>query len=236
MKINNYFTLFICILFTWNIDCLKHSCVNINIKMALKNTPESLYQKLADSLLQRPTTIITHHQQIQGQQIREQEVDLSTIEWKNINYILNHRNSSPELRVKVKNIIYNCYEKWAFSMVHLIRNKHQEKCGPIQVDELKLYGYIGLRKAIINYDSTKYNQFTNYAVKYIYNEVFNGIYELSPIYACDGDYQYVKKQKIIHKMNYKYKRNGTRRQKPILNNIDNENNNILRKKIAMEME
>lgn len=227
MNTNNYFTLFICILFTWNVSGFRHSYMSI--KMALTNTPESLYQKLTENLLRRPTTIITEHQQIQGQQIQHQEQEqelindyLSTIEWKNINYILNHRNSSPELRVKVKNIIYNCYEKWAFSMVHLIRNKHWEKCGPIQVDELKLYAYIGLRKAIINYDSTKYNQFTNYAVKYIYNEVFNGIYELSPIYACDGDYQYVKKQKTIHKMNYKYKRNGIRTQKPILNNIVNE--------------
>jgi DNA-directed RNA polymerase specialized sigma subunit len=121
-------------------------------------------------------------------------------------------------------------------MVSIIKQKHWEKCGPIQLDELKLYGYIGLRKAVINYDSTKYNIFTNYAVKYIYSEVFSGIYELTPMYACDGNYRYIKKQKIIHRMNYKYKRNGTRRQKQILDNLDNENNNILRKKIAMEME
>lgn len=199
------------------------------------NNPESLYQKLSETLLQGPT--VTHIKEQKGEEHEQQQSNsLTTLEWKNINYILNHNNSTPELRNKVKNIIYNCYEDWAFSMVNIIKQKHWEKYGPIQLDELKLYGYIGLRKAVINYDSTKYNIFTNYAVKYIYSEVFSGIYELAPIYACDGNYRYIKKQKIIHRMNYKYKRNGTRRQKQILDNLDNENNNILRKKIAMEME
>ena len=190
------------------------------------NTPESLYQKLT----------VTHiNAQKNEEQQQQQPNSLTTIEWKNINYILNHNNSTPELRNKVKNIIYNCYEKWAFSMVSIIKQKYWEKCGPIQIDELKLYGYIGLRKALINYDSTKYNIFTNYAVKYIYSEVFSGIYELAPIYACDGNYNYKNKQKVINRNIRKNKRNETRRQKVkrLATNHPSEPVRVLRKKMAI---
>jgi hypothetical protein len=198
------------------------------------NTPELLYQKLTETLLKRPT--VTHIKEQKGEEQQEQQPNsLTTLEWKNINYILNHNNSTPELRNKVKNIIYNCYEDWAFSMVSIIKQKHWEKCGPIQLDELKLYGYIGLRKALINYDSTKYNIFTNYAVKYIYSEVFSGIYELTPIYACDGNYKYKNKQKVINRTARKNKRNETRRQrdKHINTNDPNEPTRVLRKKMAI---
>ena len=109
------------------------------------NSPESLYQKLS-----------VPHINAQKSEEQQQSNSLTTLEWKNINYILNHNNSTPELRNKVKNIIYNCYEGWAFSMVSIIKQKHWEKCALIQLEELKLYGYIGLRKALINYDSKKY--------------------------------------------------------------------------------
>jgi hypothetical protein len=206
-------------------------------------TPESLYQRLLQSVSHhthkpKPTPTPTHTLIPTSQLLQKEESSeslyLSTIEWKNINYILNHNDSTPELRDKVKNIIYNCYESWAFSMVSIVKQKHWEKCESIQLDELKLYGYIGLRKALINYDSTKYNIFTNYAVKYIYSEVLSGIYELSPMYASDGNYKYKKKQKIMNRQ----KRNETRRQKDRLSNHNNpdEPTRILRKKMAVEIE
>lgn len=161
---------------------------------------------------------------------------LSTIEWKKINTILNHNESTPELRNKVKNIIYNCYEKWSFYIVSIIKQKYWEKCQSIQLDELKLYGYIGLRKALINYDSTKYNLFTNYAVKYIYSEVFSGIYELSHLYTSDENYKYKKKHKVMNRNIRKNKRNETRRQKTkyINHNNHNEPIRVLRKKMAIK--
>jgi len=199
--------------------------------MSLNPTnPESLYQRLVETVSQSSTTI-SHPQP-------SENLYLSTLEWKNINYILNHNDSTPELRDKVKNIIYNCYEKWTFSVVSTIKQNHWEKCEPIQLDELKLYGYIGLRKAIINYDSTKYNVFTNYAVKYIYSEVFSGIYQLSPMYASDGNFKYKNKQKVINRTARKNKRNETRRQrvKQIDTNNPNEPTRVLRKKMAVVIE
>ena len=217
--------------------------------MSLDTTsPESLYQKLLQTVSPPIPRLTFTHTYIPTNQIvvEKQPLEssyLSTIEWKTINYILNHNESTPELRNKVKNIIYNCYEGWAFSMVSIIKQKHWEKCGPIQLDELKLYGYIGLRKALINYDSTKYNIFTNYAVKYIYSEVLTGIYELAPIYACDGNYNYKNKQKVISRTARKNKRNETRRQRVKHINTSNHNSHnnpnrptrILRKKMAVEI-
>ena len=209
------FVVIYCLTISWNSDC--YLIPKSNNKMRFhESSPIILFDSLSKSQYDNNY--------------------LSTIEWKNINYILNHNESTPELRNKVKNIIYNCYEKWAFSMVSIIKQKYWEKCGPIQLDELKLYGYIGLRKALINYDSTKYNIFTNYAVKYIYSEVLTGIYELAPIYAYDGNYNYKNKQKVISRNIRKNKRNETRRQKvkQINTNHPNEPMRVLRKKMAIK--
>jgi len=236
--------IFISALFTWNITCFRHSYKTIKMSLYM-NTPESLYQKLSETLLQGPTA--THIKEQKSEEHQNQQPNsLTTLEWKNINYILNHNNSTPELRNKVKNIIYNCYEGWAFSMVSIIKQKHWEKCALIQLEELKLYGYIGLRKALINYDSKKYNIFTSYAVKYIYSEVLSGIHELTHIYACDGNYKYKNKQKVITRTVRKNKRNETRRHRVkqinTSHNTHNTHNNpdeptrILRKKMAVEIE
>jgi len=109
---------------------------------------------------------------------------LTNMQWRNINYILGHKNSSPEMKNRVKNVIHNYYEDWAFSRVYYFRQKYWYICHQIQLDELKLYAYIGLRKAIINYDSKKTSDFSKYASKYIYNEIFLGVNELLPIYKA----------------------------------------------------
>jgi hypothetical protein len=189
-------------------------------------TPEYLYQRLVTRVTQSTQT---HEKQpLDG-------LYLSTIEWKNINTILNHNDSTPELRNKVKNLIYNCYEKWCFSIVSIISQKYREKCEPIHLDELKLYGYIGLRKALINYDSTKYNLFTNYAVKYIYSEVLDGIYELSPMYTFCENYKNKKKQKVLNRI-YKHHKHDKRNENQKQTLKYNKNTNISRKKMAITLE
>lgn len=109
---------------------------------------------------------------------------LNAVQWKHINMILTNNNSTTRLREKTKNIIYNYYEDWALSKVYHIKNKYSYLCRHIQIEELKLYAYIGLKKAIINYDKEKdiiYN-FSDYAYNYVYDEIIYGISELLPIY------------------------------------------------------
>jgi hypothetical protein len=119
---------------------------------------------------------------------------LTAVQWKHINMILNNTNSSYDVKQKVKNIIYYYYEDWAFSKVYHIKKKYYSICKHIQLDELKLYAYIGLRKAIIHYDKQTeiiYN-FSDYAYNYVYNEIVYGITELLPLYL------YYENQKHIH--------------------------------------
>jgi DNA-directed RNA polymerase specialized sigma subunit len=118
---------------------------------------------------------------------------LNNVQWKHINLILNNESSSIELKQKVKNIIYNYYEDWAFSKVYYIKKKYAYICRHIQVDELKLYAYIGLRKAIINYEYNIIYDFSKYASSYVFNEILNGISELLPIYL------HYEQQKHIHR-------------------------------------
>ena len=210
------FVLIHCLTISWNIHC--YLIPNSNNKMRFhESLPIILFNSLPKSQYDNNY--------------------LSTIEWKKINTILNHNESTPELRNKVKNVIYNCYEKWSFSIVSIISQKYREKCNQIQLDELKLYGYIGLRKALIKYDSTQYNKFTNYAVKYIYSEVLTGIHELTPLYTSDENYKYKNKQKVISRTARKNKRNKTQRQKTkyINGNTHNEPTRILRKKMAISV-
>jgi hypothetical protein len=128
---------------------------------------------------------------------------LTNMQWRNINYILGHNNSTPEMKNKVKNVIYNYYEDWAFSRVYYFRQKYWYICYQIQLDELKLYAYIGLRKAIINYDSKKTSDFAKYASKYIYNEIFIGVNELLPIYRA---FQFYKNKNKYFTVANKYKK------------------------------
>jgi hypothetical protein len=147
---------------------------------------------------------------------------LSTIEWKKINTILNHNESSPELHKKVNNIIYNYYEKWAFSTAYSIKKKYWKECRLIQYDELKLYAYIGLRKSIMNYDSNKINIFTDYAIKYIYDEVYNSIY---PRYLFHENYKNILKN---HHKIHKHKHYGKTYRKPSGKSCEKPNNKTSR--------
>jgi len=145
---------------------------------------------------------------------------LTPVQWKHINIILTNNSSSFELKQKIKNVIYNYHEEWAFSKVYYIQKKYYYLCQDFQLDELKLYAYIGLRKAIINYDSNKIYNFPNYASKYVYNEIFDGISKLLPIYLYYED-----QQQHIHK-HYNCVKNNKKYNNKKYNNKKYNNKNI----------
>ena len=186
--------LLVCILFTYN---------NTN----------SLYSYHSKILLRKNDNIYMQMQQPEQQEphnhFYEKSKYLTSVQWKHINIILANNSSSYELKKKDKNIIYSYYEDWAFSKLYHIKKKYYYMSQDIELDELKLYAYIGLRKAIINYDincinnnnnnNTIYN-FPNYAYKYVYNEIVDGISELLPMYL------HYNEEKHLHLHNKHYKR------------------------------
>jgi hypothetical protein len=173
------------------------------------NKTNSLYSYHSKALLRKNHNIYTQLQPQPQQEphnhFYEKSKYLTAVQWKHINIILTNNSSSYELKKKVKNIIYSYYEDWAFSNVHHIKKKYYYMSQDIELDELKLYAYIGLRKAIINYDINCINNntihnFPNYAYKYVHNEIVNGISELLPMYL------HYQEEKHLHLHNKHYKR------------------------------
>ena len=102
--------------------------------------------------------------------------------WNSINKIIINKEkySQEELKI-INNIIYSNYKNWAFYKSYQIKQFHFYKCKQITQTELNLYASTGLQKAIANYNPNKNTTFSNYAIKYIIGEVYNGMTILQPL-------------------------------------------------------
>lgn len=96
--------------------------------------------------------------------------------------ILQENKISGGERVKINNLLYECYKDWTKKQVFNFKYKHYYKCKRISTPELLLYGDVGLFKAIKNYNGK--SEFHKYAGIYIDGELKNAIsdsYSLSMI-------------------------------------------------------
>lgn len=96
--------------------------------------------------------------------------------------ILQENTLSRESRVKINNVLYECYKDWSRKQVFKFKYKHYYKCKRISTSELLLYGNVGLFKAIRKYNGKA--EFHKYAGIYIDSELKNAIsdsYSLSII-------------------------------------------------------
>ena len=87
---------------------------------------------------------------------------------------------------------------------------HVYKCKSIPQEELNLYSFVGLCKAIQNYTPINYYdmKFSNYASIYIMSELYHGITELQPITNMKKRERKMSlKQKIKNKINVVTNRN-----------------------------
>ena len=96
--------------------------------------------------------------------------------------ILQENKISGGERIKINNLLYECYKDWTREQVFKFKYKHYYKCNRIPTPELLLYGDVGLFKAIRKYNGK--SEFYKYAVIYIDGELKNAIsdsYSLSII-------------------------------------------------------
>lgn len=96
--------------------------------------------------------------------------------------ILQENEISKAERVKINNLLYECYKNWTKKQVFKFKYKHYYKCKRISTPELLLYGDVGLFKAIRKYNGKA--EFHKYAEIYIDGELKNAIsdsYSLSMI-------------------------------------------------------
>jgi len=96
--------------------------------------------------------------------------------------ILQENKISGGERIKINNLLYECYKDWTRKQVFKFKYKHYYKCKRVSTPELLLYGDVGLFKAIRKYNGKA--EFHKYAGIYIDGELKNAIsdsYSLSII-------------------------------------------------------
>jgi hypothetical protein len=109
---------------------------------------------------------------------------LKNEQWVFINNILKNKNmgfSNNIIQQKTRNLIYESYENWAIKQSHVFKQYHTYLCRDISGHELAIYGCIGLKKAVDNYDPNKCGLFTRYADFYLKNALYKGVRKLKPI-------------------------------------------------------
>ena len=78
--------------------------------------------------------------------------NLTPNQWTSIRRILQHPESSPNLKQKVNTILYKKYESWTKTQAYIFKKKHRYLCNHIQINELEIYALQGLHKAIEKYN------------------------------------------------------------------------------------
>jgi len=104
---------------------------------------------------------------------------LTSSQWFKINKLLNG-NTPIEIKNKLKYIIFNKYKNKTISDALLFKKKYLYSFKDIKNDEIKLYAYTGLLKAINMYKSN-----ISYGYSNFYN--FSQIYIKSELYKCIAD-------------------------------------------------
>jgi RNA polymerase sigma factor (sigma-70 family) len=95
---------------------------------------------------------------------------LTNNQLKSINRLIQHPKITQYQRVRLDNVLYRSYEKWAVKKAKDFRQLHRNKCRNIAADDLVLSSKIGLLHAIRRYDGTA--SLLNYANFYVRGELF----------------------------------------------------------------
>ena len=115
---------------------------------------------------------------------------LNNQQWNSINHILKNKNpgfNNVQIQTRTREIIYNSYEKWAVQQSHVFKIYHYSLCRNLDGDELAIYGCIGLKNAVQNYNPDKCGMFTTYAEFYLKSELYRGVKKLLPLASLDED-------------------------------------------------
>jgi hypothetical protein len=87
-----------------------------------------------------------------------------------INNLIKNKNLELKQRVKINQLLYASYEKWAIKRAQYFKQKHFFKCQNIQTSELVLSSKIGLFKAIKKYNGN--SDFIFFSDLYVKSELF----------------------------------------------------------------
>jgi hypothetical protein len=124
-----------------------------------------------------------------------------------IRYILQHPNTTPELREKTNQILYEKYKGWTCYQANDFKKKHYYLCRHIPKKELEIYAIDGLLRAIQKYNP-KFS-FSTFLYIYVHGSLFKGTNQLQPMTTIP-----------LYKRNYKkwslYRKQERKKLSPIL--------------------
>lgn len=132
---------------------------------------------------------------------------LSKNQWSSIRYILRSPETTPELREKTNNIIYEKYEGWACYQANTFKKTHPYLCRHIPRKEIEVFAMQGLHKAVKKYNPTY--SFHPFLYIYVQGSLFKGVNQLQPMTT-------IPLYKRNHKKWSKYRNQERKRLRPIL--------------------
>lgn len=140
---------------------------------------------------------------------------LNIQQWNSIRYILQHPESSNELKKEVKNIIFYENIPWAYYTTFKFKNQNKilNNINKEQTNELALYAVEGLHKSIKNYNGS--SPFYVYAQIFLKSSLYRGITELNSIRLLPHYYYVDRKWKNKYKRIY-----NIYNKSPIYNDIE----------------
>lgn len=100
-------------------------------------------------------------------------------QWKNIQYLIQHPQTTEAMQSKIRYQIYLHYHHWADHKAYQFKRFHRHKCHAITLEELKMYSQRGLHQATQNYHGNA--SFLPYANAYVMGELYRGMTELHSI-------------------------------------------------------
>jgi DNA-directed RNA polymerase specialized sigma subunit len=106
---------------------------------------------------------------------------LTPLQWKNINRLIQHHETTIEQRSMLNNAIYKKYREWALHKAKDFKQFHHYKCRHIPIEELELYAIRGLMHSIQKYDGRGKESFLKYSSMYISGELYNRLTKLQPV-------------------------------------------------------
>lgn len=122
---------------------------------------------------------------------------LSTHQLKLVNNLIKNKNLEQTQRLKINNILYLSYEKWAIKKAIDFKELQYYKCKNINTNELLLSSKIGLFKAIKNYNGN--SEFTYFSEFYVKNELLKTLTTYYAHSAVPKNIRKKSKKKFIRK-------------------------------------
>lgn len=113
-------------------------------------------------------------------------INLSKTDQRRIKYIIQHPDTTYEMREKVNSILFHSYKGWASTRAMHFKNAHATICKSMDKNEMIDYALIGLYKGISKFNGN--NTFITYVDFYIKCELQKGMMQLLPNHVLPKTY------------------------------------------------